>query len=82
MEIDDAKAEEIRQIVETGTGDREYWRSCTPDERLYALELMRRKTWGYDDSARLDRSFFEIVNLKKYLKSPEAQPSNSPIDSE
>jgi hypothetical protein len=73
MSIDDAKAEEIRRVVESGTGDRTYWHSCTPQERLYAMELMRQKEWGYDKDScpRLDRSFFEIVNVSKYRKKGE-----------
>ena len=66
MTIDDAKAKEIQRIIETGTSDTAYWHSCTPHERLFALELMRRKELGYDENARLDRSYFEVVSGRKY----------------
>ena len=77
MTIDDAKAEEIRRIVEAGSGDRSYWQSCTPHERLYALELMRRKEWGYDENLRLDRGYFEVIDVTKYQKAKRAKPQTT-----
>ncbi len=45
------------------SGDKEYWRSKTPQERLEALELMRQINYGYDPTtARLQR-VLEIVEL-------------------
>jgi len=37
------------------------------------MELMRQKEWGYDKDScpRLDRSFFEIVNVSKYRNTGE-----------
>ena len=45
------------------SGDKEYWRSKTPQERLEALELMRQINYGYDPTtARLQR-VLEIAEL-------------------
>ncbi len=45
------------------SGDKEYWISKTPQERLEALELMRQINYGYDPTtARLQR-VLEIVEL-------------------
>jgi hypothetical protein len=81
MPIDAARAEEIRRIVDAGTGNRTYWHSCTPHERLFAMELMRQKEWGYDKNScpRLDRTFFEIVDVSKYRnKGEHVQTSDKP----
>ena len=46
------------------SGDKEYWLSKTPQERLAALELMRQINYGYDPTtARLQR-VLEIAELK------------------
>ena len=38
------------------SGDREYWLSRTPQERLEAVELLRQIMYGYDPAtARLQR---------------------------
>jgi hypothetical protein len=38
------------------SGDREFWLSKTPQERLVAMELLRAINYGYDPlSARLQR---------------------------
>ncbi len=45
-------------------GDKAYWLSRTPEERLEAAELMRQMNYGYDPAtARLQR-VFEIVKLE------------------
>ncbi len=45
------------------SGDKEYWLSKTPQERLVALELMRQINYGYDPTtARLQR-VLEVVQL-------------------
>jgi hypothetical protein len=45
--------------------EKEYWHSKTPQERLQAMELMRRMSYGYDRcTARLQR-VLEVVELKK-----------------
>lgn len=47
-----------------GEYDRDYWLSRTPQERLQATELMRRKVYGYDENniPRLQRTF-RIIRL-------------------
>ena len=54
MTFDESKREE-----------REYWMSCTPEERLTALEMLRRNTFGYDENERGLPGFFEVVERKK-----------------
>ncbi len=45
------------------SGDKEYWLSKTPQERLEAVELMRQINYGYNPAnARLQR-VLEIVEL-------------------
>jgi septum formation topological specificity factor MinE len=42
--------------------DKEYWLSKTPQERLEAVDLMRRMIYGYDPStAGLQRDVFEVI---------------------
>ena len=45
--------------------EREYWRSCTPEERLTALEMMRRNVYGYDENEQGLRGFFEVVERER-----------------
>ena len=81
MAIDDAKAAEILRFVESGASEAAYWHSCTPEERLYAMGLMRQRAWGYDENSvpKLDRSFFEIVDVSQYRsKDKQGQESNKP----
>ena len=47
-----------------GGNEKEYWLSKTPQERMQAVEIMRRILYGYDPTtARLLR-FFEIAERK------------------
>jgi hypothetical protein len=50
---------------ESKRSEREYWKSCTPEERLTALEMLRKTTFGYDENERGLRGFFEIVDRKE-----------------
>ena len=45
------------------SGDREYWLSKTPQERLAALELMRQINYGYDPATSRLQRVLEIVEL-------------------
>lgn len=45
--------------------ERAYWKSCTPEERLTALEMLRQTTFGYDENERGLRGFFEVVDRKE-----------------
>jgi hypothetical protein len=45
------------------SGERAYWRSRTPQERMEYLELLRQINYGYDPAtARLQR-VLEIIEL-------------------
>jgi hypothetical protein len=49
--------------LESDAGDREYWRSRTPQERMEYLELLRQINYGCDPAtARLQR-VFEVAKL-------------------
>jgi hypothetical protein len=41
--------------------DKEYWLSKTPEERLEAVEIMRRIVYGDEALKRLDKSVFEVI---------------------
>lgn len=44
--------------------DKEYWQTCTPQQRLETVELLRQLNYGYDPStARLQR-VLTIAELK------------------
>lgn len=45
--------------------EREYWRSCTPEERLTALEILRQTTFGYDENERGPKGYFEVVERER-----------------
>lgn len=69
-ESDETKLEEIKLAVETGVTDREFWHSRTPEERIWAVELMNRRAFGYDEhSVPKIQRVFEVVTLKHY-KAP------------
>lgn len=55
----------FNSFEESKRSEREYWRSCTPAERLTALEMLRRTTFGYDEDERGLRGFFEVIDRKK-----------------
>ena len=41
---------------EADEADREHWLSCTPEERMIALEHIRQLAWGYNDQSGLKLS--------------------------
>lgn len=43
-------------------GDKEYWLSRSPEERLAHVEMLRKLNYGDSASSRLSR-FFEIAEL-------------------
>jgi len=48
--------------------EKAYWRTKTPEERLEALELMRRIIYGYNPATvRLQR----ILEIAELLRSPD-----------
>jgi hypothetical protein len=75
-ENEDKAFEEIKAAVESGITDREFWHSRAPQERLWAMELMRRKKYGYDENSvpRIQK-VFEVVELKRY-NTPDDPKNN------
>jgi len=55
----------IEFAVKTGVTSREFWHSRTPQERLWAVELMRQRVYGYDEhSAPQLKRVIEFAKLK------------------
>jgi hypothetical protein len=79
MKLDDANFEVIEQAVEAGVADKAFWHSRTPNERLVAMELMRRKKYGYDQHSmpKLER-VIEVIDISRYKAGPEANRKNPP----
>jgi len=64
MEESKEYVEVKRMIEEAKAVGSAYWHSRTPQERLWALELMRQEAYGYDRAtARLQRVL--EIQLKK-----------------
>jgi len=66
MDIDSVRVDRSEFRVDrlgSDSGDREYWKSKTPQERMEYLELLRQINYGYDPAtARLQR-VFEVAKL-------------------
>lgn len=45
------------------SGEKAYWRSKTPAERLYALESMRQILYGYDPATTRLQRVLEVAEL-------------------
>ena len=73
MKTEEQRLEEIRSAVENGVTDREFWHSRTPQERIWAAELMRRRKYRYDENSmpRVER-VLEVVTLKRYGQGDES----------
>lgn len=52
-----------RMVEEAKAAGPTYWHSRTPQERLWALELMRQEAYGYDPCAARLQRVLEIVQL-------------------
>ena len=63
--LDRTKIQVFNSFEDSKSAEREYWKSCTPEERLTALELLRQNTFGYDENERGLRGFFEVVDREK-----------------
>ena len=65
MEYDEHRLN--RDAFSVGTFDdddaRRYWRARTPEERLAALEFLRRIMYGYDPAAERVQRVLEVVEL-------------------
>ena len=48
-----------------GGDEKDYWKSKSPQERIQAIEIMRKIIYGYDASTERLQRFFEITELKK-----------------
>ena len=69
MKTEEERLEEIKLAVENGVTDREFWQSRTPQERIWAVELMNRRKYGYDENSmpRIER-VIEFATLKRYRR--------------
>ena len=65
MKVDRSKIAVFDSFDDVARSERQYWMSCTPEERLTALEMLRRTTYGYDEDERGLQGFFEVVERKK-----------------
>lgn len=63
--VDRTKIQVFDSFEDSKRSERDYWRSCTPEERLTALEILRQNTFGYDENQRGLRGFFEAVDREK-----------------
>ncbi|HXN47588.1 MAG TPA: hypothetical protein VN893_13160 [Bryobacteraceae bacterium] len=50
--------------LDDDAGEREYWSSKTPGQRLEALELMRQIIYGYDPATTRLQRVFEVAELE------------------
>lgn len=66
---EDESFDEIKQAVDNGVTDKAFWHSRTPEERLWAIELMNRRKYDYHENSmpRIQR-VFEVVQMKKYTR--------------
>jgi hypothetical protein len=66
-ESDETKLEEIKLAVENRVTDREFWHSRTPEDRIWAMELMRRRDYTYDEhSVPRIQKVIEFATLRHY----------------
>lgn len=63
--VDRTRIHVFDNFEDSKRSEREYWMSCTPEERLTALEMLRRSIFGYDENERGLRGFFEVVDRAK-----------------
>lgn len=55
------KTKITRTTLQDDSGDREYWLTKTPAERMLALEQMRQIVYGYDPSTARFQRVLEIT---------------------
>jgi hypothetical protein len=53
-----------RMVEEAKVAGPKYWHSRTPQERVWALELMRQEAYGYDPATVSLQRVLEIVQVK------------------
>ena len=61
MRVDRTKISVFSDFEESEKAEREYWYSRTPEERMLALEMMRRIAYGYDENSPGLQRIFEIA---------------------
>jgi hypothetical protein len=63
-ETGDDSAQKIAAMIEKAeTMGPAYWHSCTPQERLHALEFMRQRAYGYDPATVRFERVIDILKL-------------------
>jgi hypothetical protein len=73
-EAKDDDLDAIIRAVEDGVTDREFWHSRTPQERIWAAVLMRRRKYGEVVDRPIER-VMEIVTRRRYAENdPDDQP--------
>ncbi len=50
--------------LDEDSGEREFWRTKSPQERMEALELMRQMVYGYDPATTRLQRVLEIAELE------------------
>ena len=68
METKDGDLDDVIRAVEDGVTDREFWHSRTPQERIWAAVLMRRRKYGEIVDRPIER-VVEVVTLKRYAQN-------------
>ncbi len=51
----------VLQAQEEEAGQKAYWASRTPEERLQALEMMRQIAYGYDPTTTRLQRILEVI---------------------
>lgn len=51
--------------IHDGGDEKAYWISKSPQERIQAIEIMRKIIYGYDPSTERLQRFFEITEFKR-----------------
>ena len=64
MEESKEYAEVKRMVEEAKAAGPSYWHSRTPQERLWALELMRQEAYGYNPATASLQRILEIAQVK------------------
>ncbi len=65
MEESKEYVEVVRMVEEAKALGPMFWHSRTPEEGLWALELMRQEAYGYNPATARLRRVFEVAQLKK-----------------
>lgn len=65
MEESEKYLEVKRMVEEAKVSGPTYWHSRTPQERVWALELMRQEAYGYDPTTVRLQRVFEIAQRKR-----------------